>query len=92
MYEVNPEFINDVQQEVKKKVLHLRVLKALYGCIKLALPWYNLYKDTPEKGGFVLNTYGNFTANKIINGNQCTIQYYVDDNKVTHVSEGVIKG
>ena len=30
------------------------------------------------------------TANKIINGKQCTIQQYVDGNKFTHVSEYVI--
>ena len=30
------------------------------------------------------------TTNKMINGKYCTIQWYVDDNKVTHVSEDVI--
>ena len=50
--EVKPEFINDVQQEGKKKVLYLRVLKAFYGCIESILLWYNLYKDKLEKEGF----------------------------------------
>ena len=43
-----------------------------------------------EKESFVLNTYEKCTANKITNGKYCTIQWYVDDNKVTHVSEDVI--
>ena len=42
MCEVNPEFIKDVQKEGKKKVLYLRVLKVLYGCIESAFLWYNL--------------------------------------------------
>ena len=28
----------------------------------------------------------------MINGKQCTIQWYVDENKVTHASEDVITG
>ena len=68
------------------------MLKALYGCIESALLWYNPYKDKLEKEGFVLNTYAKCTANKMINGKQCTIQWYVDDNKVTHASEDVIIG
>ena len=54
--------------------------------------WYNLYKDALEKEGFSLNPYYKCTANKIINGKQCTIQSYMDNNKVKHVSEDVITG
>ena len=68
------------------------MLKALYKRIKYALPWYNLYNDTLENEGFVLNYYDKCTANKMINDKPCTIQLYVDENKVTHVSEGVIAG
>ena len=39
-----------------------------------------------------MNPYDKCTANKIINGKQCTIQWYVEKNKVTHVSEDVITG
>ena len=52
--------------------------------------WYNIYMYNMEKEGFVFNPYGKCTANKMINGKQCTIQWYADDNKVTHVSEDVI--
>ena len=44
------------------------------------------------KRDFLLDTYYKCTANKTINDKQCTIQWYVDDNKVTHVSEYVITG
>ena len=39
MSKVNLEFIKYIQQEGKKKLLYLRVLKSLYGCIKYALLW-----------------------------------------------------
>ena len=39
-----------------------------------------------------MNPYDKFTANKMINVNQCTIQGYVYDNKSAHVSEDVITG
>ena len=90
MREVNPEFIKEVQQEGKKKLLYLRALKALYICIESALLWYNLYTDTMEKEGFVLNIYDKCTAYKMINRKQYTIQWYIDNNKVTHISEEVI--
>ena len=54
--------------------------------------WYNLYNGTLEKEGFVLNINDKCTENKIINGKQCTIQWYMDDNKLTHVSDEVITG
>ena len=37
-----------------------------------------------------MNPYENCTANKMINGKQCTIQWYEENNKVTHISKDVI--
>ena len=68
------------------------MLKSLCGYIEYALLWYNLYKDTLENKGLVLDPYDKCTENKIINFKQCTIQWYVDNNEVTHVSEDVITG
>ena len=39
-----------------------------------------------------MNPYDKCTANQMSNGKQCTIQWYVNDNKVTHVSEDLISG
>ena len=46
MSEVNLEFRKDVFQEYKKKILYLRLLRALYGCIESTLLWYNMHNDT----------------------------------------------
>ena len=66
------------------------MLRALYGCLELALLWYDLYSSTLCKLGFTLNDYDKCVANKIINGKQCTIVFYVDDNKISHADPKVV--
>ena len=58
--------------------------------IESALLWYELYVSVLKELGFKLNPYYIFVANKTINGKQCTIAWYVDDNKVSHVEQEVI--
>ena len=58
--------------------------------IDSALLWYELYVSVLKYMGFQLNTYDMCVANKDINGKQCTISWHVDNNKVSHVEQGVI--
>ena len=90
MCEVNPKYKPFVKIENGKKVLYLRVLRAIYGCIESALLWYDLFSSTLAKMGFTINPYDRCVANKIINGKQCTIVWYVDDVKVSHMEEAVV--
>jgi hypothetical protein len=90
MCKVNPEHTKNVVMGKGKKVLYLEILRALYGCIESALRWYELYTETLHKEGFVINPYDRCVANKVINGKQCTIVWYVDDNKVSHVDPIVV--
>ena len=90
MCQVDPIY-NDYVRIVKgQKVLYLKVLRALYGCIESALLWYDLYANTLKGMGFEINPYDRCVANKIINGRQCTICWYVDDNKVSHEDKSVV--
>jgi hypothetical protein len=73
-----------------KRVLYLELLKALSGCLKSALLWYELYSTKLKGMGYVLNPYDTCVANKDINGKQCTIGFYVDDNIATHVEDAVL--
>ena len=66
------------------------MLRALYGCLESALLWYNLYSSTLEKIGFKINPYDRCVANKEINCSQCTVVFYVDDNKVSHKDPQVV--
>ena len=90
MCDVNPEYLDDVRYEGKKKVLYVKILKALYGMIESALLWHSLYTEVLEKEGFELNPYDRCVANKTINGKQCTLAWYVDDNILSHNDPKVV--
>ena len=74
-----------------RKVLYLELLKTLYGCLRSALLWYELYSTKLQGMGFILNPYDTCVANKEIEGKQCSIGYYVDDNIASHDSDRVLK-
>ena len=40
--------------------------------------------------GFQLNLYGRCVVNKTIDDSQCSIVFYVDDNKVSHKDQAVV--
>ena len=73
MCEVDPTCREYVAEVNGKKVLYLKVLRALYGCIESAMLWYDLYSATLEGLGFKINPYDRCVANKVINGSQCTV-------------------
>ena len=58
--------------------------------IESALLWYELYVTVLLKEGFELNEYDKCVANKTINGKQCTIGWYVDDNIIGHVEDEIV--
>ena len=94
MCKVNPEYrqheIYEIKNGKRVKVLYVRVLRALYGCFESALLWYRFYSSLLEKLGFKINPYNKCVANKEINGKQCTIVFYVDDNKISHEDPEVV--
>ena len=74
--QLNPTHRQHVVMENGKPTLYVRLLKALYGCVRSALLWYVLFSGTLKKQGYVLNPYDPCVANKIIEGKQCTIAWY----------------
>eukprot|EP00957_Ditylum_brightwellii_P059941 4550848-Ditylum_brightwellii.AAC.1 len=71
---INPEHKKNIIMDKKgRKILYMRVLQALYGCIEAALAWYLFFTTTLEKEGYILNLYDKCVANKILNDKQCTI-------------------
>ena len=90
MCDVSPEFKEYIAYENGRKVLYLRLVRALYGCVKSALLWYKLFTNTLADRGFTLNPYDNCVANATINGSQCTIAWYVDDCKISHKDPKVV--
>jgi hypothetical protein len=90
MLKVNPKYVTFAVEENGKKVLYLQLEKALYGCVQSALLWYELFSSTLVNMGFELNPYDPCVANKIVDGKQCTIVWYVDDVKISHVDADVV--
>ena len=90
MCDANPVYTDFTTNDNGKKVLFLQLKKALYGCVKSALLWYCLFRDTLQDLGFVLNPYDPCVANANIKGSQCTIVWYVDDNKISHKDSTVV--
>lgn len=90
MCEVNPDFKTYVVVEGKARALYLQLEKALYGCVQSALLWYELFAETLQGMGFTLNPYDPCVANATINGKQCTVAWFVDDNKISHEDPNVV--
>ena len=89
--DVDSAYKEYVSHEKGKKVLYVQLLKALYGCLRSALLWYELYSTKLKTMGFELNPYDPCVANKMIDDKQCSIGYFVDDNIATHDSAAVLQ-
>ena len=88
--QLNRSHEQNVVIENGKKVLYVRLIKAIYGCVKSALLWYEMFATSLKDMGFVINPYDPCVANCMINGKQCTIAWYVDDNKISHEDPAVV--
>ena len=86
LVEVAPEVYQDyVVTERGQTVLYLELRKALYGMLQSALLFYKKLRRDLEKVGFVVNPYNPCIANKVVDGSQMTVIWYVDDLKILHV-------
>jgi len=79
-----------VTMEGKKKVLYLRLKKAIYGTLKAALLFWRRLSNVLQSWGFKINPYDKCVANKMINESQCTIVWHVDDLKISHVDKSAV--
>ena len=87
---MNPKHRKFVVVENGVRVLYVKLIKALYGCVKSALLWHELFSTTLEGMGFKINPYEPCIANYMIDDKQCTVAWYVDDTKIFHVDQGVV--
>ena len=87
---INPDYRQHVTIENGVEVLYVRLVKALYGCVKSALLWYDLFANNLKRMGFTLNPYDPCIANATIDDKQCTIAWYVDDAKISHEDPMVV--
>ena len=76
--------------EKGKKVLYVRLQKALYGMMKSALLFYRKLISEMKGMGFEVNPYDPCVVNKMVNGSQMTVRWHVDDLMISHTSSEAI--
>ena len=82
LIQVDPTYQPYVTYEGKQPMLYMELDKALYGTLQAALLfWQKLSAFLIDKHGFEWNKYDWCVINKMIEGKQCTIAWYVDDIK-----------
>ena len=68
-----------VAMEGNQKVLYMHITKAIYGLLVSTMLFYKkLIKDL-QGYGFKMNPCSPCVANKLVNGEQLTVSWYVDD-------------
>ena len=65
-------------------ILYVKVNKALYGLLRLALDFYLKFRGKLEEKYYVSNRYDPCVADKMINGSHHTVIWQVDDLKCLH--------
>ena len=91
---IAPEMYQDKVQVVRngKKILYARAKKAIYGTVRAAyLFWLDILSHF-KAWGFVQNPYDQCTVNRMFGKDQCTIQWHVDDLKISCRNAKVIEG
>jgi Reverse transcriptase (RNA-dependent DNA polymerase) len=80
-----------VTVENGKRVIYTKLNKALYGTMQASLLFWRKFKKFLTDLGYEENPYDSCVVNKMINGKQCTVCWYVDDVKASHVEEAVVE-
>ena len=83
--EIDPIYQDYMVTEGSQKVLYVHITQAIYGMLVSAMLFYCTLTKALLSYGFELNPYNPCMANKIINGEQLTICWHVDDLKSSHI-------
>ena len=68
------------------------IVCAINGCIESAIHWYKLYSEKLMEKCFEVNPYDICVSNKMVNGKQFILVWYVDENKVSHIEVKLVEG
>jgi hypothetical protein len=91
--DIDPKYKNNiVYGKNGKKYVYAKLTKAVYGTLLGAILFYQKLSKQLEDWGYVPNCYDRCTFNKMVEGHQITIQFHVDDLKISHVNQSVIDG
>ncbi|GFH55412.1 hypothetical protein CTEN210_11888 [Chaetoceros tenuissimus] len=62
----------------------------IFDMIESALSWYKFYVTVLLDENLEVNKYDKCGENKVINGKQCTIGWYINDNIIGHVKDKIV--
>ena len=91
--EIDPSYYKNVtwSKDCKKFFLYCRLIKAVYDTLLEAIIFCKkLFKHLTDNES-VQNKYDMCTFNKIVNFEQITVQFHVDDLKVSHKEQAVLE-
>ena len=91
--EIDPSYFDKIMwsKDRKKEFLYGWLIKAVYRTLLGAIIFYNKLSKHLIDHGFVQNEYDMCTFNKMVNGEQITVQFHVDDLKVLHKDQSVLE-
>jgi hypothetical protein len=81
--------ICDIDPKYKENIVYGKNGKKYVTLLGAILFYQKLSKQLVD-WGYELNCYDRCTFNKMVDGNQITIQFHVDDLKISHVKQSVI--
>ena len=73
-----------------KRFLYAKAKKAIYGCLRSSLLFYELFSGALTTWGFEKNPYDACTFNKMVNGSQLTVVFHLDDLKCSHIEKSAV--
>ena len=71
-------------------MLYFKLAKYLYVILRSAMLFYKKLRGHLEGKGLELNPYDPCVVNKLVNGSQMTVRWYVDDLKISHIEDNAI--
>jgi Reverse transcriptase (RNA-dependent DNA polymerase) len=80
-----------VSVENSKRVIYTKLNKALYGTMQASLLFWCKFKGFLMDLGYEENPYDSCVVNKMINGKQCMVCWYINNVKASHMEESVVE-
>ena len=75
--------------EANQKVLYVHITQVIYGMLVSAMLFYCKFTKALLSYGFELSPYNPCVVNKMVNGEQLTVCWHVDNLKSSHIDPKV---
>ena len=92
--EIKPSYKSKIilSKNKRRKFMYGKLVKAVYGTFLVAIIFYQKLTKHLTNHGFEQNAYDECMFNKVVNNEQLTVQFHVDDLKASHMEEKVLEG